>query len=79
MMIEAEALSTTVALLISIKRSAQRVRLSGVAGAPTEESRCLFRIEGDVEEFLNELALVDSDLASPWRMTPEFAADSEEP
>lgn len=53
------------------------MRMSGAAGTPTPEGRCLSCVEGDIEEFLNELALVRPDLAVPWKMTKEFALDNE--
>lgn len=75
---EKNALESAIKLLIEIKKKACHTRrFAEPAGArATASSKCLFGIEGDVEEFLNDMALADPSLAAPWKMTPDFAADN---
>ncbi len=75
---EKEALKKAVEMLIGIKKRACHTRLNVEPrdGLVTPSSRCLNSIEGDVEEFLNELAQAAPELAKPWEVTPEFAADN---
>lgn len=73
---EKELLSAAVRLLIAVKGTAMRCRLSGAAGFPSKEGNALSGVEGDVEEFLNELSLARPDLAEGWEMGREFADDA---
>lgn len=70
------ALADAVRFLINIKRRGEAIRLApALAGGPTLESRALFGIEADAEEFLNDLAADHPDWAGGWKMTPDYAAD----
>ena len=75
---EKEALGSAIKLLVEIKKRACHTRrfVEPKDGMVTPSSKCLFGVEGDVEEFLNELALADPALAAPWKMTPDFAFDN---
>lgn len=78
-MSDRDVLSEALALLIEIKKRACSTRLyvEPKDGMVTPSSKCLFRVEGDVEEFLNELALDHPEVAhaAGWRMTPSFSDD----
>lgn len=70
------ALSAAVKLLVRIKHAALQARLREPKdGLVTPMGKCLVGVEGDVEKWLNELALDHPELAEGWRMTPEFASD----
>ena len=74
---ERELLAEAVKLLIDIKGRAHDTRRLQEPhdGLVTPSSKCLFNIEGDVAEFLNDLSFGRPDLAEGWEMGKEFADD----
>jgi hypothetical protein len=78
-MSDRDVLSEALRLLTEIKSKACHTRRFAEPsdGMVTPSSKCLNGIEGDVEEFLNEVALDLPDIskAAGWKMTPEFASD----
>jgi len=77
-MSERDLLAAAVKLLIGVKKRALHTRRfeEPKDGLVTPSSKRLFDIEGDVEEFLNELSLNHPALAEGWEMGKEFADDA---